>query len=261
MKHTIILYLFLLTAVAAHAQQQVTLSYQVDKGHFISLYHLIIADDMVVWQELGEPTTNPTAVSEFKLKSTPNFVTRDVYTDLSQAKTLANYSLYQHNFCYEETTPSMDWQVRDTTLEHLGYACHMATVDFRGRRFQAIFTPEIAIPYGPWKFHGLPGAVLQVTATDSTEMGKVVVDFRGMANSDHDVDQLYADYLHKCKKRSPSWDAFVQDFDQYFEKYIHNEKIKKQKRGYPGTNTKGLQGNFEIFHEKLQSPDGYTYKY
>lgn len=64
---------------------------------------------------------------------------------------------------YSETVPVMQWSfVPDSTRSILGFECQLATVDFAGRRYSAWFTPEIPLPYGPYKFSGLPGLILQI---------------------------------------------------------------------------------------------------
>lgn len=47
------------------------------------------------------------------------------------------------------------------------FNCTKATVAFRGREFIAWFTSEIPVTYGPWKFHGLPGLILEVHDVDN----------------------------------------------------------------------------------------------
>jgi GLPGLI family protein len=62
--------------------------------------------------------------------------------------------------------PDIRWNILDSTKKIGNYTCSKATVHFRGRDYTAWFTPEIPVPYGPWKLVGLPGLILQ--AYDST---------------------------------------------------------------------------------------------
>ncbi len=62
---------------------------------------------------------------------------------------------------YDEPLAGLDWTIADDSVRTiLGYECLMATVDYHGRRWTAWFTPEIPLPDGPWKLHGLPGLIL-----------------------------------------------------------------------------------------------------
>ncbi len=59
-----------------------------------------------------------------------------------------------------------EWKPSKETKTILGYTCHKATCNFRGRNYEAWFTREIPFKAAPWKFHGLPGAILEVYSTD-----------------------------------------------------------------------------------------------
>ena len=57
----------------------------------------------------------------------------------------------------------MQWVFHaDTARTVLGYECQLATCDFAGRHYSAWFAPEIPLPFGPYKFGGLPGLILQI---------------------------------------------------------------------------------------------------
>lgn len=66
-------------------------------------------------------------------------------------------------FQYVEDIPDLKWKISSKTKTVMGYNCQSATVSFRGREYEAWFTPDIPLAYGPWKFHGLPGLILEVT--------------------------------------------------------------------------------------------------
>lgn len=69
--------------------------------------------------------------------------------------------------CYSDTQPSLAWnymsEQNDTIL---GYECQKATATFAGRTYTAWFTTEIPLPYGPYKFGGLPGLILRIQDAD-----------------------------------------------------------------------------------------------
>ena len=64
---------------------------------------------------------------------------------------------------YTDSVPAIDWSfIPDTTRNILGYECQLAQCDFAGRHYSAWFSTELPLPYGPYKFGGLPGLILQL---------------------------------------------------------------------------------------------------
>lgn len=106
-----------------------------------------------------------------------------------------------HNTIYEysEAIPVMRWNIRSETDTVLGYECHMAETEFRGRIWRAWFTYEIPMTYGPWKLNGLPGLILKAEDADSLFVFEMVgiSDFR---NEDIDIYR-YNERTRKCKRK------------------------------------------------------------
>lgn len=65
--------------------------------------------------------------------------------------------------CYSSEQPRLEWTfVPDSALTLLGYSCGMAKTHFAGRDYVAWYTLDLPIPYGPYKFSGLPGLIMKV---------------------------------------------------------------------------------------------------
>ncbi|WP_372646012.1 GLPGLI family protein [Ancylomarina sp.] len=62
-----------------------------------------------------------------------------------------------------EETVSMDWTLGEKTDSIAGYFCKVAYTKFGGREYTAWYTPDIAMPYGPYKFSGLPGIIVKIS--------------------------------------------------------------------------------------------------
>lgn len=90
-------------------------------------------------------------------------------------------------YVYEESVPSQDWQTTDSSKVILGYECFMATTDYHGRKWIAWFSPEIPVQNGPWKFDGLPGLILEVSA-DGNQYGFIAT---GIQQSAKPIGQVY----------------------------------------------------------------------
>lgn len=62
----------------------------------------------------------------------------------------------------EETTPDFNWIKSNETKIINNLICNKATCTFRGRKYTAWYSTEIQNDFGPWKFRGLPGLILEV---------------------------------------------------------------------------------------------------
>lgn len=64
-----------------------------------------------------------------------------------------------------DSLPEMKWElILGQNKEIAGFNCQKATLNFRGRKFTAFFTEDIPVNYGPWKFKGLPGLILEISS-------------------------------------------------------------------------------------------------
>jgi len=56
-----------------------------------------------------------------------------------------------------------NWKLVDETKVINTINCKKAEVTFKGRNWIAWYSPEIPLPYGPYKFSGLPGLIIKIT--------------------------------------------------------------------------------------------------
>ncbi|MBQ7042325.1 MAG: GLPGLI family protein [Muribaculaceae bacterium] len=76
--------------------------------------------------------------------------------------------------CYDDRYPSFDWKFsEDAPMEIMGYSCGKATVNFAGREYSVWYTTDIPLPYGPYKFYGLPGLILRVEESNGMYIWEV----------------------------------------------------------------------------------------
>ena len=68
----------------------------------------------------------------------------------------------------EPHLPKINWEITNTSKKIDKFNCIKATTLFRGRKYEAWFTPEIPVPAGPWKLHGLPGLILEASDSSMT---------------------------------------------------------------------------------------------
>lgn len=90
----------------------------------------------------------------------PLEIIRPIRDDRADLKYRLSISAF---FVYSDSVPSLEWSFRaEETDTILDYECRKATTEFAGRNYTAWFTPEIPLPFGPYKFGGLPGLILKI---------------------------------------------------------------------------------------------------
>ena len=95
------------------------------------------------------------------------------------------------------------WEIDPSeTKTILGFNCIKAATKFRGRNYTAWFAPEIASPYGPWKFKGLPGLILEVYSDDYKYRFNAVSYHNSPNESHRETTAFYLNELDKNKKWS-----------------------------------------------------------
>lgn len=58
-----------------------------------------------------------------------------------------------------------NWKLNNETKKIGLFNCNKANITFRGRNYTAWYTTEIPVSFGPWKFNGLPGLILEIYDT------------------------------------------------------------------------------------------------
>lgn len=62
-------------------------------------------------------------------------------------------------YCTEKIEP-VKWELANKDTIIAEYNCQSAIGLYRGHRWQVYYTPDIPFSVGPWKLHGLPGAIM-----------------------------------------------------------------------------------------------------
>jgi len=66
---------------------------------------------------------------------------------------------------YDESCPTLNWELADVDTVIAGHNCKKAFTTLWGRDYIAWYAPEVDMPYGPYKFGGLPGLIFMVVDT------------------------------------------------------------------------------------------------
>ncbi|MGN7783023.1 GLPGLI family protein [Niabella sp. 22666] len=63
---------------------------------------------------------------------------------------------------YEEDLTTLNWTVTENTEKYGQYNCQLAKVNYGGRNWNALFTTDVPVNNGPYKFSGLPGLIVKM---------------------------------------------------------------------------------------------------
>lgn len=92
----------------------------------------------------------------------------EIFNNSETKKCDIKYRLILHTgtLSYSTPLPKFDWKILDKQEKLFGYTCNKATTTFGGRKYTAWYTIDIPLPYGPYKFGGLPGLILKIEDSD-----------------------------------------------------------------------------------------------
>jgi GLPGLI family protein len=68
----------------------------------------------------------------------------------------------------EEDIPAFNWQFTNETKNIGKFSCNLAKSNFRGRNYNVWYTMDIPTSFGPWKFYGLPGLIVEANSDDNS---------------------------------------------------------------------------------------------
>lgn len=149
-------------------------------------------------------------------------LTPSVYKDLIDGVVYKQYTTFRKNMTVKDTLSKLfDWKLVTGSKEIIGYECKKALLNYRGRDYEAWYAPEIPVPNGPYKFHGLPGMILAIKTTpESPDNFKLEIEAKGIQFPDKPItidnpfqnDEIY------------SWKEFTDAFNKVYQKLKHYVK-------------------------------------
>lgn len=125
-------------------------------------YARALVDSML---EQDRAANAPREVVEEHLRQYTSRIGYQVYKNYPAGKVTFLDAVGASRFRCEENNDRPAWVLQPDTATLLGYPCRKAVCRFKGRDYEAWYTPAIPRSEGPWKLHGLPGLILK--ASDS----------------------------------------------------------------------------------------------
>lgn len=108
-----------------------------------------------------------------------SFFEQEINTSLKDNNILVFCDMAPERYKYEQKLPLIDWEETDETSTICGYQCRKAVGEYGGRKWNAWYSEEIAVPFGPWKILGLPGLILKAIDDSGTHSFEVITFRKG----------------------------------------------------------------------------------
>lgn len=100
---------------------------------------------------------------------------------------------------YTEPLNNIQWELTEETTKIKNYTAQKATCEYGGRKWVAWFTPEIPYSDGPYKFHGLPGLILEMHDTKNHYVFNLISIVK--PTDSPMIEYLDKDYIETTKQK------------------------------------------------------------
>lgn len=139
--------------------------------------------------------------------------------DTANVVNIWRHIAYGTSPAWKEEVLLPEWKLDSTgaTKELLGYHCARATLDFHGRHYTAWYAADIPIPYGPLKFRGLPGLIMEIV--DDTNEVQFRLQSFGRAYTGYPIVNWAGPFKVMSRKKARKTIAFM-----HKHPYMHQGK-------------------------------------
>jgi len=186
---------------------------------------LFVANDfsLFIWNDtISKVEENETAENllKFTIELSDSIGTINYYSKKKDSIRTRSVGLDEVHIVKEKRT-AIAWELHPETKTIGKFIGNKASCTFRGRTYEVWYTPEIPIFYGPWKFHGLPGLVMEVKDKE----GMLQAYFKKLSRTDKDLTP-YLSALQTGKIIS------IEEYAEIQSK-LGEELVKKMKLRFP----------------------------
>ena len=150
-----------------YSQKQIHIKYLNVRSVIANVYEELYTNgiDVISIQDGKIISTSPNNTNLKKRGHDVYFISKLNNENSSRKIQFTGFIGYQSDkeFFVNDSVPAFKWVIDESSKKKvLGYNCIKATTVFRGSKITAYFTRSIPYSIGPFKFFGLPGAILDV---------------------------------------------------------------------------------------------------
>ena len=137
---------------------------------------------------------------------------RFVYKDLNNKTLINNEKILLDEFTTIDSLNLFNWElIENESKIIMGLKCKKAKLAYRGRNYIAYYSPDIPCQNGPFKFHGLPGLIMEIKTTDEDLNFYIKIQNFNISKENIKIENPYLNV-----KKIYTWNEFT---DLYTKKY------------------------------------------
>jgi GLPGLI family protein len=133
-------------------------------------YKLYIDKNTSLYEQIFENKEDETIQESDGTTSTVVYPKKEMmkycFTDIQNKKVIFKDVIATRTVVVNDDYNNFGWKIENVFKKIGNYHCQKATTKFRGRSYTAWFTTKMPFSFGPWKFNGLPGLILDIYDTD-----------------------------------------------------------------------------------------------
>ncbi len=172
MKNLLQLFLILLlfsNISISQNQKKLFVEYDVNDGPFSYKANLVAANGKAIY--FHDKSKQRKGQKPLTIVSNGNAVISDTsavrsgtryYTKQNDSEIAFTRSYKNKMYLIADKVPDVFWMIEPESQKKIhNFTCTKAVGQFRGSEIVVYFTTDLPLPFGPWKFKGLPGVILE----------------------------------------------------------------------------------------------------
>jgi GLPGLI family protein len=165
-----------------------------------------------------------------------------IYKDRKNDELISLYDFTTFKYKTEKKLPQLVWKIENSKKYIIGYETTLARIHFKGRDYEAWFAPNLPVSEGPYKFHGLPGIILEIYDSKNhyhfTAQGiEKIKESVNLADKDYTgISDANLDLFRKKIKEKPSLilnNPGINIPKEGLDKYDRNQRARLKNQNNP----------------------------